>query len=163
MPKDSAPTRSAILAAALQTLKRHGLEGFAIEAVARRARVAKGLVLYHFKARRRLLALCAQQITAERAQRLAKAVEDSMGAAAVDVCWEELLRQQEDGLARAWLALCGAGVTDRASKNRPFEQVARQLLLDGCTAALAGGVPERELKEAFDAVWLALLDVTEES
>ncbi len=33
MPKDSAPTRSAILAAALQTLKRDGLEGFAISTV----------------------------------------------------------------------------------------------------------------------------------
>lgn len=161
MPKDSAPTRSAILTAALQTLKRDGLEGFAIAAVARRAGVAKGLVLYHFKARSRLLALCARSIEAERARRLSGALAAGTGAAGADRCWEELLRQQRDGLARAWLGLRAAGITDRPPKNVTFEEIARQLLLDGCTAALVARVPVRELKDAFDAVWLALLDVTE--
>lgn len=161
MPKDPAPTRSAILAAALQTLKRDGLEGFAIEAVARRAGVAKGLVLYHFKARRRLIALCARNVQTERARRLAAALGDGLGAAAADRCWQELLRQQHDGLARAWLGLCAGGITDRSINDVDFEERARQLLLDGCAAGLAAGVPAGELKDAFDAVWLALLDVTE--
>lgn len=161
MPKDSAPTRSAILAAALQTLKRDGLEGFAINTVARRAGVAKGLVLYHFKARRRLLALCARRIEAERARRLSATLAAGSGAAGADRCWQELLRQQHDGLARAWLGLRAAGITDRQTKNMAFEEIARQLLVDGCTAALVAGVPVRELKDAFDAVWLALLAVAE--
>ena len=55
MPKDSAPSRSAILAAAVHTLKRGGIEGFTLDGVARRAGVVKGLVLYHYGSRGRLL------------------------------------------------------------------------------------------------------------
>ncbi len=163
MPKDSAPTRSAILAAAVQALKRNGLEGFAIEQVARRAAVAKGLVLYHFRSRNRLLGLCAAQIAGERRRRLTKILEGAAGAAAVDACWEELRCQQEDGLARAWLGLSAAGIIDRSHDDERFEEIARELLFDGCAAALASGVPLPELKDAFNASWLALLDIIEEA
>ena len=48
MPKDSSSTRSGILAAAVETLRLRGIEGFTLDAVAQRAGVVKGLVLYHY-------------------------------------------------------------------------------------------------------------------
>lgn len=161
MPRDSTPARSAILAAALQTLRREGLGGFSIGVVARRAGVAKGLVLYHFESRQRLLARCAAEIETARAQRLSAACSGAAGAAAADACWAELRRQAEDGTARAWMALCAADVVDRSTNDEDFEGSVRNLLLDGCAAALATGIPSRDVKEAFDAGWLALLETAE--
>jgi AcrR family transcriptional regulator len=163
MPRDSAPARSAILAAALQTLRREGLEGFSIATIAQRAGVAKGLVLYHYGSRQRLLSRCAAEIESARADGLAAALgRGSGGAAAADACWTELCRQTEDGTARAWLALCAADVIDRSDKNEDFEGAVRSLLLDGCTAALATGRPLRDVRDAFDAGWLALLEASGE-
>src|SRR5258708_40355225 len=73
MPRDSAPTRSAILAAALQTLRGDGLDDFSIATVAQGAAVPKGLVLYHFRSRQQLLASCGKAIAEERSRRLAGA------------------------------------------------------------------------------------------
>jgi AcrR family transcriptional regulator len=163
MPPDSTPTRSAILSAALQTLRRAGLDGFTIAAIAQRAGVAKGLVPYHFGSRQRLLARCGAEIAEERARRLAAALDGRTGAAAADAGWEELRRQQADGTARAWQALCSADVIDRSNNNQDFEDTARGMLLDGCSAALATGAPLQDVKDAFDAGWLALLDLATHS
>jgi AcrR family transcriptional regulator len=159
MPRDSTPSRSAILTAALQTLRRDGLAGFSIGAVAQRAGVAKGLVLYHHGSRARLLARCGAALAAERERRLAQSLAGGPGASALDACWAELRRQEEDGTARAWLALCAAGVIDRSTGNADFEAVARDMLLDGCSAALAAGVPLADAQDALTAGWLALLDL----
>lgn len=160
MPKDSAPTRSAILAAAVHTLQRAGLEGFTLETVARRAGVVKGLVLYHYGSRGRLLRAAATRIADSRAAALARALA-SGGTAGLDACWEELRRQAEDGTARAWLGICAAGLIDRSGSNDGFEGSARQAVIDGCAAGLAAGVPLADLRDAYDALWLALLDVTD--
>jgi len=159
MPRDPTPARSAILAGALQTLRRDGLDGFSIAAVAHRAAVAKGLVLYHFGSRQQLLASCGMAIAEERSRRLAAAQAGGSGAAEADACWEELRRQDADGTARAWLALCSAGLIDRSTKQTDFEEAARHMLLDGCAAAIATGAPLQEVREAFDTGWLALLDL----
>jgi len=159
MPRDSAPTRSAILAASLQTLRGGGLDGFSIAAVAQRAAVPKGLVLYHFGSRQQLLADCGRAAAEDRSRRLALAQAGSSGAAGADACWEELRRQDADGTARAWLALCSGGLIDRSTKQMDFEETARQMLLDGCAAAIATGGPLQEVREAFDSGWLALLDL----
>ncbi len=174
MPRDSAPTRSAILAAALQTLRGDGLDGFSIATVAQGAAVPKGLVLYHFRSRQQLLASCGKAIAEERSRRLAGAQAGGgaggagggsggsgggPGAAVADACWEELRRQDADGTTRAWLALCGAGMIDRSVKQEDFEETARNMLLDGCAAAMATGAPLQEVREAFDTGWLALLDL----
>jgi AcrR family transcriptional regulator len=159
VPKDSAPTRSAILAAAVHALKRDGLEGFTVEGVARRAGVVKGLVLYHYGSRNRLLRAAAAQVAGDRAARLRQALRGAAGAAAVDACWAELRRQAEDGTARAWLGLCSAGIIDRASEHDGLEDTARQALVDGCAAALAAGTPLGDVRDAYHALWLALLDI----
>jgi hypothetical protein len=81
---------------------------------------------------------------------------------AVDACWEELRRQAEDGTARAWLALCAAGLVEGRGGDAGIETVARQAVLDGCAAALAAGAPVAELRDAYHALWLALLDVNDD-
>lgn len=163
MPKDSAPTRSGILAAAVQTLQRAGLEGFTLEAVARRAGVVKGLLLYHYGSRARLLRTAATQIAGSRAAAIEKALASGSGTAGLDACWDELRRQAEDGTAHAWLGLCGAGLIDRSARNASFEAAARNAVIDGCAAALAAGTPLADVRDAYDALWLALLDVTEQA
>lgn len=159
MPKDGAPTKAAILTAALQILKRSGLEGFSIAAVARRAGVAKGLVLYHFASRRRLLRQCGAGLAAERNRRLAPALAPSAGLAAIDAAWEALLEQTADGTTRAWLALSAAGVVEAAAGDQRMATRARQAVLDGCAAGLGSGGAAGTMEEAYTALWVALLSV----
>jgi AcrR family transcriptional regulator len=161
VPKDATATQSGILAAAVQTLQRGGVEGFTLDAVARRAGVVKGLILYHYGSRARLLRNAASQVALARAASLARALGKG-GTAGLDACWEELRRQAEDGTARAWLSLCAAGLIDRSASNNPgFEGAAQSAVIDGCAAALAAGAPLADVRDAYNALWLALLEVTE--
>src|SRR5437667_4219468 len=82
------------------------------------------------------------------------------GTAGLDACWEELRRQAEDGTARAWISLCSAGLIDRSARNAAFEDAAREAVVDGCAVALATGVPLADARDAYDALWLTLLEVT---
>ena len=159
MPKDATATRSGILAAAVQTLQRGGVEGFTLDAVARRAGVVKGLVLYHYASRGRLLRAAAAQIDASRSAALERALS-SPGAAGLESCWEELRRQSADGTTRAWLSLCAAGLVDRSAKKVEFEAAARDAIVDGSAIALATGAPLADARDAYDALWLSLLEVT---
>lgn len=159
MPKDASSTRSNILAAAVQTLQRGGVEGFTLDAVARRAGVVKGLVLYHYASRGRLLRAAASQIDASRNAALERALS-SPGAAGLEACWKELRHQSEDGTTRAWLSLCAAGLVDRSAKMAEFEAAARHAIVDGSAIALATGVPLADARDAYDALWLSLLEVT---
>ncbi len=161
MPKDSSSTRSGILAAAVETLRHGGIEEFTLDAVARRAGVVKGLVIYHYASRDRLLKAAAAQVAESRTGALARVLSSGSGTAGLDACWDELRRQAEDGTARAWLSLCAAGLIDRSANNGGFEEAARDALVDGCAAALATGVPLADVRDAYDALWLALLEVTE--
>ncbi len=163
VPKDAASTRSNILAAAVQTLQRGGVEGFTLDAVARRAGVVKGLILYHYASRGRLLRAAASQIAESRTAAIQRALASAPGAAGLDACWEELRRQAEDGTGRAWLSLCAAGLVDRSAKNAEFEDAARDAVIDGSAIALAAGVPLADAKDAYDALWLTLLEVTEKA
>ena len=163
VPKDAAPTRANILAAAVQTLQRGGVEGFTLDAVARRAGVVKGLVLYHYASRGRLLRAAAAQIATARSAALRRALGSAPGTAGLDACWEELRHQAEDGTARAWISLSSAGLIDRSAGNAGFEDAAREAIVDGCALALATGVPLADARDAYDALWLTLLEVTAKS
>lgn len=162
MPKDASSTRAGILSAAVQTLQHSGVEGFTLDAVARRAGVVKGLVLYHYGSRGRLLRAAADQVGASRDAALTKALASGPGMKGVDACWDELRRQAEDGTARAWLSLCAAGLIDRSARNLGLDEAARTAAVDGCALALASGVPLTDARDAYTVLWLALLDVGEE-
>ena len=161
MPKDASATRSGILAAAVDTLCRGGVEEFTLDAVARRAGVVKGLVIYHYGSRNRLLRAAASRVAETRTAAISRVFSTGFSTAALDACWEELRRQAEDGTARAWLSCCAAGLIDRSVNNGGFEDVARDALIDGCATGLATGVPLADVRDAYDALWLALLEVTD--
>ena len=158
MPKDASSTRAAILSAAVQTLQRSGVEGFTLDAVARRAGVVKGLILYHYASRARLLRAAASQIADARDGAIRRALDSGSGMAGVDACWDELRRQAEDGTARAWVSLCAAGLIDRSARNDGFEEAARAAVADGCAVALATGVTLADARDAYNALSLALLE-----
>jgi AcrR family transcriptional regulator len=163
VPKDASATRATILAAAVHTLQRGGVEGFSLDAVARRAGVVKGLLLYHYASRGRLLRVAATQVAESRDAAIASALARGAGTTGVDACWEVLRRQTEDGTARAWLSICAAGLIDRSARNTGFEAAARDAIVDGCTAALVAGVTLADARDAYDALWLSLLEVTGKS
>lgn len=156
MPRDGTATRKTILESALALLREGGLPAFSVERVAVRADVAKGLVLYHYKSRAGLIGLCGKRLERERADRLAAAVASRTGISAVDGLWDELLRQQDDGTARGWLSLAAIGAVTGAPDDDLIAQ-ARSALLDGCTTALATGADRATLREAYEALALALL------
>src|SRR5207247_10046894 len=99
------------LAAAAENMQRGGVETFTLEAVAQRAGVVKGLILYHYASRSRLLQAAASQIAESRTAAITRVLSSASGTAALDACWEELRRQAADGTARAWLPLGAAGLT----------------------------------------------------
>ena len=155
MPRDGTNTRNAIVNGALALLRDGGLSRLSVEGVAARADVAKGLVLYHYKSRAQLVELCGRRLEEDRADRL-QAAGRGQGIAAVDAVWEELLRQQDDGTARAWLSLAAVGAVAPGVSADPVAQ-AQRTLLDGCAAALATGADRAIVREAYEALALALL------
>ena len=159
MPRDGTATRSAIVDAALALLRDGGLPGLSVERVATRADVAKGLVLYHYGTRAGLVELCGRRLEEERAARL-RAAGEGKGIAAVDALWDELVRQQEDGTTRAWLSLAAAGAVKTPAGEELVAQ-AKRALLDGCAAALAAGGDRAAVREAYEALALALLRMDE--
>lgn len=161
VPKDSSATRSGILSAAVQTLQRAGVEGFTLDAVARRAGVVKGLLLYHYASRGRLLRAAGDLIAGSRDAAIAKALATGTGMKGVDACWEELRRQSEDGTTRAWLSLCASGLVDRSARNLGLEEAAQVAAVDGCAVALASGIPLADARDAYNALCLALIDIAE--
>lgn len=162
MPRDGTKTRSAIVDAALALLRDGGLPGLSMEGVAARAQVAKGLVLYHYGSRAKLVRLCGSKVADERARRLQAAAAGLKGVAAIDAVWSELVRQQADGTARAWLSLAAAGAVTPVSDEDVVAQ-AKRMLHDGCAGALAAGGDAGGVREAYDALSLALLRMEEDA
>ena len=157
MPRDGTASRQRILDAALRLLRTQGIDPFSVEAVARGAGVAKGLVIYHFGSRAGLLRECATALHADRGARLERARASAPGIRGIDAGWEELRRQAADGTTRGWLGILAAGGAPPPGVIQA-DAVALTALLDGCAIALAAGVPEAAVREAHDALWLALLD-----
>jgi len=160
MRRAATAKKRAILEAALDVLRSAGIDAFSVEGVARRASVAKGLVIYHYGSRAQLLRACATALARERAERFA-ARRRGGGIRGIDATWEELRRQTSDGTTRAWLGLAAAGVMIAEPGITDSDDVARAGLLDGCAAALAAGTPEPLVREAHDVLWLALLRILE--
>lgn len=172
--------RTRILGAAKSMLVQHGLEGWSVERVAREAGCAKGLVHYHFTSRDQLLAAVAADLCLARLRQRLTALA-VRGTAALDALWATMLAHAEDGTAAAWLQLgLQPGSAVRAALAPPPELVtalgrasgaamempplsdetARALLLvlDGLEAALVRDAPRADVRNAYDRVWLALLD-----
>jgi AcrR family transcriptional regulator len=157
MARDGAPTRRRILEAATRLLRTRGIDAFAIEAVARGAGVAKGLVIYHFGSRAELLRECGAAVQADRVERLRQARATDSGSAVSTPAWEE-----PGGRRRTGRRARGSSQPAAPAPRPDPDAAAGAGVLDGCALALAAGVTEASVREAHDALWLALLQVLEE-
>lgn len=172
--------RDAILIAAVQVLIDRGETGWSVERVADAAECAKGLVLYHYRAKRHLLAQAGGKLRDRLVDERLASLSAGKGAAAVDDLWDCLVAQVTSGLFRAWLGLHGSADRDiRASVavgadhlNKLREAVAGALGLAGgpvsavlLEAGLTGfqlqlleGTAKGDVQEAYDRFWLVILD-----
>ncbi|GBD32061.1 MAG: hypothetical protein KatS3mg081_2223 [Gemmatimonadales bacterium] len=185
MARTKEASRAAIVAAAFRVLRKKGLAGTTVEAVAREARCAKGLVHYHFKTKTRLLAAVAEDLGATRREEWIAALSAADAKAAIQNSWALLSREARDGTLKAWSALAFSGELTGQTVKREAERFAaalsealgsflRTLDLDptvpvsemgGLLAAVVHGVglelqaggDSAHLEAIYAAAWLGLL------
>lgn len=171
--------RAKIVEAANSVLVRDGLTGWTVDAVAREAGCAKGLVHYHHHSKAALLAAAAAALRRQRIARRLDAFTHS-GAPALDRLWAVLLEEAASGECAAWLGLAtlpDSGV--RAALRTTDEELGELAVaveaaldlpqvradtvrilfaaLDGMQLPLLLGDPSEPVREAYDRFWLATL------
>ncbi len=190
MTSKSGQAAQQILDAAEDLICRKGATAVTIEAVAKAAGTAKGLVNYHYKTKRDLLLAVATHLAARRRDRWKEAfmAEDPLDA--VDRTWRLLTEESENGTIRAWSSLTGADstLTDQTAKTLLEEfghtlsgELAKMLtasgmnlripedevgwflaaVVHGMAAHLVGGVSADALEGAYQAAWLGVLSLAE--
>lgn len=182
-------SESTILAAAERLLRKRGVGTPTLEAVAREAQCAKGLVNYHFSSKPILLAAVAEEMGRARAARWARAFEGPSADAAIRSTWELIVAERRDGTAAGWAAL-RAEVTrvtvqavnsETASFARFLSQGVSGLLsalglqptvpaaelgwylaavVQGAEILLQAGAEPEEIQGAYAAAWLGILSLT---
>lgn len=168
--------KAKIIATAALVVRQSGLTDWTVEAVAKKAGCAKGLVLYHFGTKATLLTELASHVRSERLERRISALSVG-GAPGLDRLWQVLVRDAEDGTTGLWLGLVAAdGSRIRASieeadrarfsaaaiaamqLGQDFEGGTDLLdVLNGFELALLQGRPAELVREGFDRYWLDLL------
>ncbi len=190
MARSSGDSKARILAAAESQLRERGAASLTIDAVAREARCAKGLVTYHFSSKARLLAAAVDQMLAGREDRWEAALSGSTPDAAIKKSWALLDSEAGDGVWRAWSSLLSGGdkltvQTVNNATERFTRTVTRAIgtLLDdqglglrasvnevgrlvaasvhGLSLHLASGGHAEELEGAYYALWVGVLALTE--
>ena len=96
--------KSGIVRASKELLVRHGLAGWTVEEVSKQTPCAKGLVIYHFHSKARLLAETAAVLREERIARRLAALRQE-GAVALDALWSTIHAEVRSGEFAAWMAL----------------------------------------------------------
>ena len=168
--------KAKIIAAAGHVVRNSGLTDWTVEAVAKGAACAKGLVLYHFGTKAALLNELALRIRIDRLDERVKALSGG-GATGLDRLWEVLASDVEDGTTALWLGLVTqtgsrqSASLDEADRGR-FSAAAIAALqlgqdfeagtdlldaLNGFELALLQGRPPVLVREGFDRYWLDLL------
>ena len=191
-PPSTAASRDAILEAALDLLKERGTPQFTVDAVARKAGCAKGLVHYHFKTKAGLLEAAAWELSERRAGEWESAFLGQSAAEAIRNSWDLLTRESASGVLRAWSALFGApGVVPDHVVKAGVERFSKTLgraahatfdelglvasvrtseigwllaaVVTGMGLQLVSGADPAELDGAYAAAWLAILSLGERS
>jgi AcrR family transcriptional regulator len=186
MPKDAERTRHKILDAADRLLRRGG---GTVDEVAREARCAKGLVLYHFKTKAALLAAAASRLGERRRSRWVEAFRAPTPEAAIRQSWDVLAAEAKDGTVRAWTALLAqrGTVTDQTVSSafadftdavaEAADRLLRELglsptvrreelglflagVIHGMGMQLEAGAEPGRLHGAYAAAWLGVLSLT---
>jgi AcrR family transcriptional regulator len=111
--RDAEQARARIVEASRAVLLEVGTGGWTVDAVARRAGCAKGLVHYHFGTKGALLLASAAQIAAARWRRIAAGLE-LRGPAAIDALWDSVLAAVRSGETRARFGLLALPGTSAA-------------------------------------------------
>jgi AcrR family transcriptional regulator len=168
-----------IVDAALDVLIERGLDRWTIDAVAREAGCAKGLVHYHHGTKARLLAEVAARLSRRRFQARRAALEQP-GAQGLDRLWEVLGSDVTSGTTAAWASLLGYPLPRPATGLAPGEEELRDLAdtieqslslpplataqaiallaaLDGFEVALLSEAEPEAVHDAYHRFWLALI------
>jgi AcrR family transcriptional regulator len=171
--------RERIVAAAKSILVRDGLTGWTVDAVAREAGCAKGLIHYHHQSKSSLLARLAASLRADRVGRRLEAF-DRLGAPSLDALWMVLQGEAASGEAAAWLALVAladplvrAELPPRSAELQALAESVGAALdlprvslgtirialaaMDGIQVPLLLGEAPEAVREAYDRIWLAAL------
>ncbi len=186
MARDSEKSRELILESAERFIKKRGTTRLTVDAIAKEAGCAKGLVHYHFKTKTGVVKGAAERLTESRKRRWNKAFEATTPVEAVDRTWMVLTDESADGTLRAWFSLVGSEValTDSTVKNMDasFSEAVRRAALQmlgrsglvpsvpdaemgwymgsvihGMGVHLVCGGDPRELEGAYMAAWAAML------
>jgi AcrR family transcriptional regulator len=188
MSREADASRSAILDAAETLLREKGARGTTVDAVARGAGCAKGLVHYHFGTKRALLKEIVARIADARERRWREALKAPTPQAAIDQTWQLLLREADDGTVRALISL---GMERNPELQRVVEEghsrLGRQLaeavtgllthlgleltippiqvgwmiaaVIQGMWLQLVMGTERELLADAYAAAWLGVLSL----
>ena len=166
--------RELLLDGSVAVVVERGLAGWTLERVAREARCAKGLVLYHYQTKGRLLALTAAQL--ERARwDLRFAALERTGLEAIDRLWDALVDDVESGRFAAWVSLAAGGHAGMATGKRgpdfheglsrvlglPREALADpasiEAMLDGIELSLSRATSRAPIRTAYDRLWTSMV------
>lgn len=169
--------KSAILAAARTVLIREGFDAWTIEAVAREAGCAKGLVNYHFRSKTLLLAEVARALREDRL-RTRLAPLHHRGTEALDALWRAIEEEVATGVFGAWIALLsrrereivaalrlppdseaalGRAATAALEAPHPVSGALLESILSGFQLGLYRGQAAAVLREAYHRFWISLL------
>lgn len=181
--------RSRILAATVEAMGSASAKGLTIEAVARRAGCAKGLVNYHFKTKAALFSAAAERLWDDRVTAWQAALERKDPTQAINAGWGLVGKEARSGVTRACNELAsGFGdMVDRTVSNqrkRFIELLAHELTglfrrmamiptvptadlaallaaaIEGLAIQMAGGIEEDQLEPAWSAFWAGMLSLT---
>jgi AcrR family transcriptional regulator len=189
MPPTHTDSRPTILAAAERLLRKRGEGTPTLEAVAREARCAKGLINYHFSSKADVLAAVAAELGSARAARWAGAFAGRSADSAIRETWDLLVAERHDGTFSAWAALrAERGRVTVQAVNSHTSSFARSLskgvsdllasldlrptvavpelgwylaaVVQGMEVLLEAGAEPDELQGAYAAAWLGILSLT---
>jgi AcrR family transcriptional regulator len=164
MPRRAEATRSALVQAALETLKEHGLEGTTARAIAARAGVNQALVFYHFGGVDDLLLAALDASATERFERYRTAMAAAPSAQEKVAAARRLYREDVDGGHVTVIAeLVSASVARPdlrpalIERMQPWLELVADVLRDAVgDSPVAELVPLEEAASAFVALYLGL-------
>jgi len=182
--------RETILESAETLVKEHGAATVTVEAVAKAAGTAKGLIHYHFKTKQGLLSAVADRLTESRTKKWADALKPGAQISPAERSWQLLTNESATGVTLAWQTLLclEAEFSDHRAKAHVSEfssslgtALARLFkedmgltptvpvgeigwlmtaVIDGVGLQLSSGAGGEELQGAYAASWLGMLSLT---
>ena len=186
--RDPEQAKRSIIEAATAELCERGAATATVEAVAKRAGCAKGLVLYHFKTKQSLFESAGSAIAATRAANWTTSFEGGSPTETIDKTWELLTTESTNGVTLAWSSLLSpiGQISDQAVKRLAgdFAQVLGEAgmalfaalgaeprinedelgwllasVVTGIEAGLLSGADPETVGGAYTAAWLGVLSL----